>query len=319
MWHTGYLYLMDPKHLLQLAIIVELGSVTKAARKLNVTQPTLSRTVKIIEDRAGGAVLRRGRHGVTATDIGARLAAEGRAILRSSEQAQTVVQEWRSGLSGELRVGVGPMLAATIMGDFIAETIEAPPSYSLKMHCEVAARLAKRLKNNELDVAIIPYDLDRKDDGLHRENLFREHLSIFVGEDDPLAGRTNVSPQELADYHWISVGAISGLFDITRETLDRLGLLMVTPATEITGDVTMTFRLLEKTKSCSMLPFRMTGTFQNRFRVAPVGLNVDLPPRNIGLWSTTTNRDRPEVVDFIKRLDAYLTRTIRQDIAAARA
>ncbi|MBT0955822.1 LysR family transcriptional regulator [Alphaproteobacteria bacterium KMM 3653] len=301
---------MDPKHLMQLAIIVELGSVTKAARKLNLTQPTLSRTVKIIEDRAGGAVLRRGRYGVTATEIGARLAAEGRAILRSSEQAQVAVQEWRNGLVGELRVGVGPMLAATLMGDFFAETIQNPPSYSLKLHCEVAARLAKRLRDDELDLAIIPYELDRQDDGLFRERIFREHLSIFVGAEDPLAGKTGIAPQELAQYNWISVGAISGLFDITRENLDWLGLPTVTPGIEISGDVTMTFRMLEKTKSCAMMPFRLAGRYQERYRVAPVGLTVELPSRNFGLWSTMASRDRPGVVDFIERLNRYLAKTI---------
>ena len=42
---------MNPKYLVQLATIIELGSVTKAAQKLNTTQPTLSRTLKVIEDR----------------------------------------------------------------------------------------------------------------------------------------------------------------------------------------------------------------------------------------------------------------------------
>ena len=78
---------MDPKYLVQLAIIAELGSVTKAARTLNVTQPTLSRTIKVIEDRVGGAVLRRGRYGVTPTEIGLRLAEEGREIMRRSQRA----------------------------------------------------------------------------------------------------------------------------------------------------------------------------------------------------------------------------------------
>ncbi|MGH1371653.1 LysR family transcriptional regulator [Planktotalea sp.] len=302
---------MDPKHLMQLAVIIELGSVTKAAQKMNVTQPTLSRVVKIIEDRAGGAVLRRGRYGVSATDIGARLAEEGREIIRRSERAQIAIQEWRSGLKGELRVGVGPMLAATIMGDFFVEAIEDPPPYSLKLHCEVAARLVERLKNNELDVAVIPYELNRKDDGLYREKLFTEHLSIFVGENDPLARKAKVSPKDLAQHHWISVGAISGLFDVTRETLDRLGLPDVAPIIESSGDVTMTFRMLEKTRSCSMLPFRMAGTFQERFRVAPVDLDVELQARDIGLWTTTTGRDRPEIVDFVERLTVFLQKTVR--------
>ena len=86
---------MDPRLLTQLAIIVELGSVTKAARKLNVTQPTLSRSIKIMEDRVGGPLLRRERFGVSPTEIGRRLAEEGRRILHRTETAQTMINEWK--------------------------------------------------------------------------------------------------------------------------------------------------------------------------------------------------------------------------------
>jgi DNA-binding transcriptional LysR family regulator len=299
---------MDSRYLTQLAIIVELGSVTRAAQKLNITQPTLSRTIKVIEDRVGGAVLRRGRYGVTPTEIGMRLAEEGRAIIRRLQQAEIAIQDWKFGYVGELRIGVGPMLAATIMGDFFAETVARPPTYGVKIYCEYAARLVDRLNNDQLDVAIIPYDLNRGEDRLVREKLFQDRLSVFVGRKDPLVGKTSVSAQELSDHKWISVGEISGLFDVTRETLDSLGLPDVTPRLENTGDVTMTFRILEKTKSCSMLPFRLLGTFQDRFQIAPIDLDKELPTRNVGLWTTVVGRDRPETLDFLDRLNTYLAR-----------
>ena len=297
---------MEPRHLTQLAIIVELGSVTKAARKLNVTQPTLSRTIKVIEGRVGGAVLRRGRYGVTATDIGLRLAEEGRQILRRSQRAETAIQEWKHGLSGEVRVGVGPMLAATFMGDFFAETVHKPPSYGLSIYCEYAARLVERLNNDLLDVAIIPFDLNQSEDNLHRKELFKDSLSVFVGSDDPLVGKTSVSPQALAQHQWISVGETSGLFDTTRETLDLLGLPDATPRFENTGDVTMTFRMLEKSKSCSLLPTRLLESFTDRFHIARVDVDAELATRNVAFWTTFQSRDRPEVLDFYKRLSAYL-------------
>lgn len=134
------------------------------------------------------------------------------------------------------------MIAATIMGDFLAETVVDPPSYGIKLYCEYASRLVALLKDGKLDVAVIPYELNLSDEQLHREKLFSDNLSIFVGQDDPLADKEGVSPQELVNHNWISVGAISGLFDVTRDTLDQLGLLQVTPALENTGDVTMTFR-----------------------------------------------------------------------------
>ncbi len=297
---------MDPKFLSQLAVIVELGSVTKAARKLNVTQPTLSRSIKIIEHWVGGAVLRRGRYGVMPTDIGMRLAEEGRGVLRRSEQARIAIQEWRHGLSGELRVGVGPMLAATIMGDFFAETLIAPPTYGLKIDCEYATRLVERLSSGELDAAIIPYDLTCSKDTLFREVLFQDRLAVFVGEDDSLVGQKNVSPKALAEHHWISIGEVAGLFNTTRQTLDQLGLHDVTPKHECTGDINMILRMLEKTKACCIVPFRQLGVFQERFHVAPIDLDVELPTRNVALWTTISGRDRPEIIDFLVRFNDYL-------------
>ena len=215
---------MNPKYLAQLATIVELGSVTKAAQKLNTTQPTLSRTIKLIEDRVGAPILRRGRHGVTATEIGFRLAESGREILRRSQQAETAIREWKDGQVGEIRIGVGPMLAATLMGDFFSRMVLAPPNYGIKIVCEYAARLVERLHQGQLDVAIIPYDLNRGEDQLVREKLFQDQLAVFVGGNDPLANEKNVVPQRLIHHKWISVGEISGLFDITRDTLNHLGL-----------------------------------------------------------------------------------------------
>lgn len=299
---------MNPKFLVQLATIVELGSITKAARKLNTTQPTLSRTIKVIEDRVGGAVLRRGRRGVTATEIGLRLAESGTEIMRRSQQAETAIHEWRHGRTNDIRVGVGPMLAATIMGDFFAETVVSPPAYGVKIYCEYAARLVERLHRNQLDVAIIPYELTQREDGLVREKLFQDRLAVFVGRSDPLVGKSRISPQELVGHKWISVGEISGLFDVTRDTLNHLGLPDVAPLLENTGDVTMTFRILELTKSCSMLPFRVLGTVQQRFEIAPVDINIELPARNVGFWTTVPGRDLPEIQDFLNRLTAYLVK-----------
>jgi len=297
---------MDPRHLSQLAIVVELGSVTRAAERLNITQPTLSRTIKVIEGKVGSAVLRRDRYGVTPTEIGARLAEEGREILRRSRGADAIIQEWQHGLTGEIRVGVGPMIAATIMGDFLAETMTTPPQYGIKLHCEYASRLVDLLKAGKLDVAVIPHELNLSDDRLHREMLFSDNLSIFVGQDDPLAKQRNIPPQALVHHNWISVGAISGLFDLTRDTLDQLGLPKVTPILENTGDVTMTFRILEATRSCTMLPFRLLGRMQNRYRIAPVDLNVVLAARHVGLWTPSSLRDRPEIIDFTRRLRQFL-------------
>jgi len=297
---------MDPRHLMQLAVVIELESVTKAARKLNLTQPTLSRTIRVIEDRVGGKVLRRGRYGVTATDIGQRLAEEGRAIILHAQAAQSAVQDWRHGLGGDVRLGLGPMLAASLMAEFFGRTADVPVAYGLKLSTDLPMALLDRLKADELDAAILPHDLSRRDDALHRELLFTDHLAIFVGGQDPLAGQTGVDPTHLADHTWITVSERAGLFDLTRGTLDALGLPDVIPRVENSGDVMITFRLLEQTRACAVLPLRLAGLVQDRFNIAPVSMTAPLPTRDIGVWTTPSGRDRPEVVDFLTRLRAFL-------------
>ena len=75
---------------------------------------------------------------------------------------------------------------------------------------------------------------------------------------------------------------------------------------ENTGDVTMTFRIVESTRSCSVLPSRILGGIQPRYNIAPVDLNVDLLARNFGLWTTSSSRDLLETIDFSHRLNIYL-------------
>ena len=56
---------MNPQHLYYLQAIVEQGSMAKAAERLRVTQPTLSRIVKTLEEQAGAPLLHRERYGVS--------------------------------------------------------------------------------------------------------------------------------------------------------------------------------------------------------------------------------------------------------------
>lgn len=74
---------MDPKHLMQLAVILDKGSITAAAESLLLTQPTLTRNMNTLEMQAGGPLFSRSRFGVKPTLLGDSLAREGRAVKRT--------------------------------------------------------------------------------------------------------------------------------------------------------------------------------------------------------------------------------------------
>ncbi|PWQ94608.1 LysR family transcriptional regulator [Leucothrix arctica] len=102
---------LDPRHLAQLSVILEAGSYQLAAEKLGVTQPALSRNIKTLEERLGGAVFDRSGRKAVPTELGRRLARSGFSIRIAEEQASAYAALVTEGTAGELRIGAPPIVA----------------------------------------------------------------------------------------------------------------------------------------------------------------------------------------------------------------
>jgi DNA-binding transcriptional LysR family regulator len=114
--------------------IAESGSISAAARSLRLPQPTLSRHLRTLEDRAGTTLLLRDTHRTRLTDAGHRFVAEARAMLELAEQASDRLRDDRTVLRGHLR------LFATV--DFGQSGLTRMLSSFLLAHPEVTAELS---------------------------------------------------------------------------------------------------------------------------------------------------------------------------------
>lgn len=300
---------MDPRLLHQLATIIELGSLSRAAQRLNVTQPTLTRNVRIIEDRIGAPVLRRGRYGVTPTEIGERLAEKGRAVGNLMSAADTAVDLWKSGLSGELRIGVGPMLAVSAMPSFFEEAVQQAWPYSMRITTAPAGRLVDRLNRLELDAALAPSQLNLHQERLHQEIVLKDRMAVFAGARSPLARKNGeISRSQLERARWTTTGDSSGIFGTTRDVLEALGLPVTSAKLTFTGDVGMALHLLRTTDILIVLPERLALLLPNLNGATKLDLDITPPNRHIALWVTKANRDRPEINHFAGRIRAHFHR-----------
>src|SRR5271170_8140950 len=84
--------------------IAESGSISTAARKLQVTQPTLSRQLQALEDRCGAALLRRDTHRMNLTDTGHRFLEDARALLSLAEESEQRLRNDQTVLQGNVRI-----------------------------------------------------------------------------------------------------------------------------------------------------------------------------------------------------------------------
>ncbi len=297
---------MDPKYLIQLATIVELGSVSKAAQRLNLTQPTLSRMVRLMEDQVGSPVLKRSRYGVSPTPIGEKLAHEGREIRHRSNNAKRAIKELRNGLNGELRIGVGPMLAATFFADFLIELQQQNFPYLPRVFGEPAKRLIHSLVDGELDLAIVPSTLNMHTETLVQEMIFTDRLAIFTRADSALVHKASVTPADLQEKTWVASAASSGLFDTTTDVFDAMGLSGVVPVIEFTGEVISTCKFIAATEACCALPLRLGQQLSENYQIKAVNSSVELPERNISVWIRHECADNLEIVDFVAQMKAYV-------------
>lgn len=299
--------MLDSRLLYHLSVVLALGSMSQAARQLGVTQPTLSRNIRILEDRVGAPVVRRGRYGVTATEIGAQLAERGGLIAYAVRQAEQSIDEWRAGLTGELRVGVGPMLANTIMPGFFRETLGQRRPYALRVVTATAPRLVGRLNNGEIDLVLAPEQMNLHQERLSQTMIMEDRLAVFAGARSRLAmGAGPVPLDRLRHERWIVTGILAGIEGSSLDIMAQLGLADIVPALSFAGDVATALELLRTTAVISVLPARQIVFAPGLEAVHQVPVDVELPQRNIAVWVAKANRDRPEIAHFIRAVQVYV-------------
>ena len=303
---------MDPRSLLHLAEIVDLGSFSRAAAVLHVTQPTLSRTIKQLEDRVGARLLKRGRYGVSPTSIGQLLARQGRAIRASMSEAQSGVREWKSGLDQELRVGAGAMVALALLPRFLEEALLPGWSNRLRFRTEAPTELIESLQAGKIDVALAPAELYFTDDLLIQKRAFPDTVGIYAGRQHPLARKSKVEIAELRDYDWLGLGSLSRFRGTTAEILETIGASGVRTKIEFLGNVATPVELLRTGKWLGLIPDFLGSYLPEAEDLVRLPLPKPLPSRDVAFWFRRDMAERPQLVRFCALFTDFVATLSRQ-------
>lgn len=294
---------MNPNLLKQLAIVVKQGSLTSACEQLYITQPTLTRSIKQLEMKVGAPVLKRSRHGVVPTEIGARLAQIGERILADTDHGEEVIRQWHSGYHNEFTIGIDPLWEFATFQQ-MSDHFLRDRRYVFHLRTGSAAYQIGLMQAGELDFLLAPAHLTVAQGSLQRDLLFRDRSGVFAGKKSPLIARRGaVSLDELEQQNWMIAGARAGF-------LDGQGELAGPTAARIafTGSIRSVLHLLNTSDMLVRLPARlalMTG------EISPDQLLVvegkPGPRRDIALWSRTEEGERPEILKVRELVSELMT------------
>jgi DNA-binding transcriptional LysR family regulator len=189
---------MELRHLRYFQAVAEELSFSRAAKRLHVAQPALSRAVKQLEHALGAQVLERTRHRVRLTPAGAVLLRDTGHLLQQVEEVARRVRRTASGEEGELRLGyIGPP-TQPFLGRLLHDYRQRYPRVSIHLEERTPERVWEMVARGRLSAALTRPVAVSEDLGLRTVLLQEERLGVVVPKGHPLAGRRSAPWTALA-------------------------------------------------------------------------------------------------------------------------
>lgn len=244
---------MDFVRLQYFMAVAQAQSYSKAAAALNLSQPTLSRHVQLLEAELGQPLLERHGRGVRLTESGKAMLAHGRSISAAVDAAKADMAARLQSPRGKVRLGLPPLVASLVTPDVVQQFLQACPDASIIVEESLSIRLREWLLADRLDVAVL-FDPSPTPQ-LLTEPLAREPLVLISTR--PLPERVKVA--QLVDYPLVLPSrpqALRMIFDDAVED-QQLPLRIVAEV----DSIKMVLSLVARNVGCSVVPASAVKTW----------------------------------------------------------
>ncbi len=171
------------------------GSISRAAERCHVSQPTLSVALQNLEAELAVSLIERGKGHIALTDLGWQVVGQARKALDETRRIEQVAQLGKNPLSGDFRLGVIHTIGPYLLPELIAAMKQTAPDTRLFIEESMTALLADYLKYGTVDAAVIalPFDVP----GIKTIALYDEPFELIVPRGHPLAQRERVAAREV--------------------------------------------------------------------------------------------------------------------------
>ena len=166
-----------------------------AAEACFVSQPTLSVSIKKLEEELDCKLFERSANEVTVTALGEEIVRQAQSVLEQASMIKEIAKRGKDPLAGSLKLGVIYTIAPYLLPALVRRIIEHTPQMPLALQENFTVKLLEMLRTGEIDCAILAEPFP--DAGLAIAPLYDEPFMIAVPSTHALASRESISAEEL--------------------------------------------------------------------------------------------------------------------------
>ena len=196
---------MELRQLRHFVAVVDLGNLSRAADRVAISQPALTRSIKNLEDTLRVQLLDRKPRGVVPTEAGLALYHHASVVLNACQQMTREVRELERGITGSVRLGIASMFSRHIVNDVVVSLASAHPRLALAITSGFYEDLIRSMSDGRLDLIFSNFPHVAVTSELRLEPLLRVRSPIVVGDRHPVARRKQIARSDLVDQRWVIV------------------------------------------------------------------------------------------------------------------
>jgi DNA-binding transcriptional LysR family regulator len=189
---------MELRHLRYFVAVAAGENVSRAALKLHVSQPGISRQIHDLEDEIGFQLFERSAKSMRLTAAGTVFLREARAVLQRADEAVNKARAVAGGAAGEIHIGYAPSLTVQILPPALRKFQEQFPQVRVILHDLSTEEMLAQLEEDRLQLALTVRPSAKQLRGLRFAELARYAMRIAVAPGDPLAAAKTVSLEAAA-------------------------------------------------------------------------------------------------------------------------
>ena len=186
-----------------LMAVMQAGSMGKAAQRLNISQPAISRSISELEHALGVRLLDRHRQGIEPTEYGRALRDCGLAVFDDLRQGVKNIEFLADPAAGTVRIGCNPYLAASFVSTVIDRLSRRYPRIVFHIVAGQVATLNRELSERNVDLLIARRFGPIADERLDFDFLFDDSYVVAAGAQNPWVRRRKIDLTELVNEAWV--------------------------------------------------------------------------------------------------------------------